>query len=148
MYSACWTNHQNMHWGTHQVPFQPNSEDWTEWERLWKKSGTCEFIANVIGMASEGINLIKIIGVHPLYVILRRGWRHSMLAISSKLKRVWRWIAFPLLQEIIQLVNFLEKHTFEKMWGLFMSCFHFPFNLFNKLPIFYKLEEGVWEMTT
>lgn len=32
----------------------------------WKESGAWEFISNVIGMASEGINLMKITGVHPL----------------------------------------------------------------------------------
>lgn len=44
-------------------------------KRLWKKSGAWEFICNVIGMASEGINLIKITGVHPLCDFV--GWGHS-----------------------------------------------------------------------
>lgn len=111
-----WKERHNVHLVTHQVAFQPIVQGWIECKMLWKKSEVCKFISNVIGMASVGINLIKIIGVHPLYVILYRGWGHFMLAISSKLKRGWRWITFPLLAEIIQFVNFFwETHIWENV---------------------------------
>lgn len=49
----------------------------------------CEFISNVIGLASVGINVIKIIGVHPLYVIcIAVEATLSLQSASSKLKRV------------------------------------------------------------
>lgn len=90
-------------------------------------------------MASVGINLIKIIGVHPLYVILYRGWGHSMLAISSKLKRVWRWITFPLLAEIIQFVNFFLRNTHLGKWGLFMYYFDTSLQFVWQIGYFLKL---------
>lgn len=110
------------------------------------KVGQCEFISNVIGIASEWINLIKIIGVHPLYVISSRGWGHSMLAISGELKRVWRWITFPLLEEIIQFVNFFfEKCSFEKMWGWLRLLFqhHLTFICLSNCPFLETVERGV-----
>lgn len=76
------------HYVPRLIPFQPIFYGSTKWRQQQKKRTACKFISNVIAIASVGINLIKITGVHPLLrrdVVLYRGWVLFMLAISCPL---------------------------------------------------------------
>lgn len=113
-----WTEHEKLYWQlketlqyafSHPSGLHSNQFFKVELNRNgWGRKVGHEFISNVIRMASVGINLIKIIGVHPLYVILDKGWGHSMLAICSRMKRVWRWITSQ-LQKLFNLLTILRK---------------------------------------